>query len=50
LYEKPKLALKILNAVPNEIKESNSILTLKGMTLKKVDNLNASIKLYKKAF
>jgi tetratricopeptide (TPR) repeat protein len=48
--EQPELALKILNEVPNEIKESNSILTLKGMTLEKMDNLNDAMKLYKKAF
>ncbi|MFC2110794.1 tetratricopeptide repeat protein [Bacteroidota bacterium] len=48
--EQPELALKILNEVPNEIKESNSILTLKGMTLEKMDNLNQAMELYKKAF
>ena len=48
--EQPELALKILNEVPNEIKESNSILTLKGMTLEKMDNLNDAMELYKKAF
>ena len=48
--EQPELALKILNEVPNEIKESNSILTLKGMTLEKMDNLNDAMKLYEKAF
>lgn len=48
--EQPELALKILNEVPNEIKESNSILTLKGMTLEKMDNLNEAMELYKKAF
>ena len=48
--EQPELALKILTEVPNEIKESNSILTLKGMTLEKMDNLNDAMKLYQKAF
>ncbi|TDA89651.1 tetratricopeptide repeat protein, partial [Halomonas marinisediminis] len=48
--KQPELALKILNEVPNEIKESNSILTLKGMTLEKMDNLNDAMELYKKAF
>ncbi|WP_282115935.1 tetratricopeptide repeat protein [Cellulophaga baltica] len=48
--EQPELAFKILNEVPNEIKESNSILTLKGMTLEKMDNLNQAMELYKKAF
>ena len=48
--EQPELALEILNKVPNEIKQSNSILTLKGMTLEKMDKLNESMKLYKKAF
>ena len=48
--EQPEIALKILNEVPNEIKESNSILTLKGMTLEKMDKLNDAMELYKKAF
>jgi len=48
--EQPELALEILNKVPNEIKQFNSILTLKGMTLEKMDKLNESMELYKKAF
>ncbi|MFC5196622.1 tetratricopeptide repeat protein [Bizionia hallyeonensis] len=48
--EQPELALEILNKVPSEIKQFNSILTLKGMTLEKMDKLNESMELYKKAF
>ena len=50
INEQPELALKNLNEAPNEIKESNSILILKGMTLEKMDKLNDAMELYKKAF
>ena len=50
INEQPELALKNLNEAPNEIKESNSILTLKGMTLEKMGKLNEAMELYKKAF
>ena len=50
INEQPELALKNLNEAPNEIKESNSILILKGMTLEKMDKLNDGMELYKKAF
>jgi len=48
--KQPELALEILKKVPEEIKESNSILTLKGMTLEKMDKLNDAMELYKKVF
>ena len=50
INEQPELALKNLNEAPNEIKESNSILILKGMTLETMDKLNDAMELYKKAF
>ena len=50
LNEQLELALKTLNEVPNEIKESNSILIFKGMTLEKMDKLNEAMELYKKIF
>jgi len=50
INEQPELALKNLNEAPNEIKESNSILILKGMTLEKMDKLNDAMELCKKAF
>tara|TARA_B110000093_G_C12955147_1_gene404615 strand:+ start:1956 stop:2609 length:654 start_codon:yes stop_codon:yes gene_type:complete len=50
INEQLELALKNLNEAPNEIKESNSILTLKGMTLEKMGKLNEAMELYKKAF
>ena len=46
----PELALKILKEIPEEIKGSNSILTLKGMTHEKMGKLNEAMELYKKAF
>ena len=48
--KQPELALEIIENVPNEIKESNSILILKGMTLERMDKLNEAMELYKKAF
>ena len=46
----PELALQILKKTPEEIKESNSILILKGMTHEKMGKLNEAMELYKKAF
>ena len=48
--KQPELALEILKNVPDGIKESNSILIFKGMTLEKMNKLNEAIELYKKAF
>lgn len=48
--EQPELALKVLESVPNEMLESSSIMTFKGMTLEKMDRLNEAMDLYKIAF
>ncbi|WP_375325369.1 tetratricopeptide repeat protein [Flagellimonas sp. GZD32] len=48
--EQPELALGILESAPTEMQKSNSILTLKGMTLEKMDKLNQAMDLYKTAF
>ena len=48
--EQPELALELLESVPTEMHESNSILIFKGMTLEKMDRLNEAMDLYKIAF
>ncbi len=48
--EQPELALEILESAPTEMQKSNSILTLKGMALEKMDKLNQAMDLYKTAF
>ncbi|MFC4721780.1 tetratricopeptide repeat protein [Geojedonia litorea] len=48
--QQPELALEILESVPAEMQKTNSILTLKGMTLEKMDKLNQAMDLYKTAF
>lgn len=48
--EQPEMAFHILETVPTEMQKSNSILTLKGMTLEKMDRLNEAMELYKTAF
>ena len=48
--EQPELALKILESAPEEMQKTNSILTLKGMTLEKMDKLNQAMNLYKTVF
>ncbi|WP_157358433.1 tetratricopeptide repeat protein [Winogradskyella sp. J14-2] len=48
--KQPELALGILESVPTEMQKTNSILTLKGMTLEKMDKLNHAMDLYKTAF
>jgi len=48
--EKPELALGILETVPTELQNTNSILTLKGMTLEKMDKFEEAMDLYKVAF
>ena len=48
--QQPELALGTLKSVPTEMQKNNSILTLKGMTLEKMDKLNQAMDLYKTAF
>ncbi|MBC3847208.1 hypothetical protein H8K90_12500 [Winogradskyella echinorum] len=48
--QQSELALGILESVPTEMQKTNSILTLKGMTLEKMDKLNQAMDLYKTAF
>lgn len=48
--EQPELALRVLESAPVKTQKSSAILTLKGMTLEKMDRLNEAIGLYKIAF
>lgn len=48
--QKPELALRILETVPIETRDNNFILTLKGMTLERMDRLDEAMDLYKIVF